>query len=173
MGEVYLAVHPGIGSRVAIKVLTYSAAENRNLVERFFAEARAVNVIRHEGIVNVLDLATLPDGRPFIIMEHLEGAPLSHFTHSGALPLGTLARFRVETLEALGAAHAAGITHRDLKPDNIFVTSLGRPKLLDFGIAKLRPELQSGSDGTRTGALLGTPQYMSPEQALGRHVDHR
>ncbi len=174
MGTVYLGVHPTIGSRVAVKVLSMAASENHSLVERFFAEARSVNVIRHEGIVNVLDLATLPDGRPYIVMEHLEGAVLTrHFETVRPFPLGALVRLGVEVLGALGAAHALGIIHRDLKPDNIFVTKLGRAKVLDFGIAKLRPEQRGPSGATRTGALLGTPQYMSPEQALGQEVDPR
>jgi len=174
MGAVYLGVHPGIGSRVAVKVLSMAAAESRDTLERFFAEARAVNVIRHESIVNVLDLSTLPDGRPYIVMEHLEGAVLArHFETTRPFPVPSLVRLALEVLGALGAAHAVGITHRDLKPDNIFVTTLGRAKVLDFGIAKLRPGQGGQSDATRTGALLGTPHYMSPEQALGREVDQR
>ena len=171
MGAVYLGAHPGIGSRVAVKVLNPGAAESPALVERFFAEARAVNVIRHESIVNVLDLAQLPDGRPYIVMECLEGAPLAaHFAAHRPFPLDVLARLGIGVAGALAAAHAAGITHRDLKPDNVFVTTLGMPKVLDFGIAKLRPE-QGGN--THTGALLGTPHYMSPEQAQGHPVDPR
>ena len=176
MGSVYLAVQPSIGSRVAIKVLSRECTDRKDLVERFFAEARAVNLIRHETIVNVLDQAMLPDGRPFIIMEYLDGAPLATLLEDSInartpLPLGGLARLAVEVLDALGAAHAKNIVHRDLKPDNIFVAPSGRPKVLDFGIAKL-------SDGgigsaTRTGSLLGTPHYMSPEQAAGKVVDHR
>lgn len=174
MGAVYLGVQPNIGSRVAIKVLSPSASATAGMVDRFFAEARAANRIRHESIVNVLDLNQLPDGRPYIVMEYLEGAPLSsHFEAHRPFPLGFLARLGLEALGALDAAHAQGITHRDLKPDNLFVTSLGRLKILDFGIAKLRPELGGQSDATRTGALLGTPQYMSPEQALGQPVDTR
>ena len=174
MGVVYLAVQPSIGSRVALKVLSVSHAESPVLVERFFAEARAVNVIRHEAIVNVLDLALLPDGRPYIVMEFLEGAPLSgHISERGALPLGTFTTLAVEALDALSAAHQHGIVHRDLKPDNVFVTSRGRVKLLDFGIAKLKPELGAGDVATRTGSLLGTPQYMSPEQARGLPADAR
>ncbi len=174
MGEVYLGVQPEIGSRVAIKLLTADAARAPSIVERFFAEARAVNVIRHEGIVSILDLARLPDGRPYIVMEYLDGAPLSKvFEEHRPVPLGALVQMLVWVLGALGAAHALGITHRDLKPDNIFVTSLGRLKLLDFGIAKLKPDQGGVSDATRTGALLGTPFYMSPEQARGMPVDHR
>jgi Protein kinase domain len=172
MGRVYKGVQPQIGSRVAIKVLSRECTDRKDLVERFFSEARAVNLIRHESIVNVLDLSILPDGRPYIVMEYLDGAPLSDLvTRLGAMPLGGVCRLTVEVLDALGAAHAKGIVHRDLKPDNIFVTPVGRAKVLDFGIAKLLPEL--GGSFTQTGSLLGTPHYMSPEQASGKGVDFR
>jgi serine/threonine protein kinase len=175
MGRVYKGVHPAIGSRVAIKVLSRECSDRRDLVDRFFAEAKAVNLIRHESIVNVLDLAMLPDGRPYIIMEYLDGAPLASLIehavqHGPPLPLGGIARLAAEVLDALGAAHAKGIVHRDLKPDNVFVAPSGRPKVLDFGIAKLS---DVSNTSTRTGSLLGTPHYMSPEQAAGRVVDHR
>jgi hypothetical protein len=174
MGQVYRAVHPQIGSRVAIKVLSHECSQNRDLVERFFSEARAVNLIRHEGIVNVLDLSSLPDGRPYIVMEYLDGEPLSELIRRrGALPIGSFCYLLLEVLDALRAAHEKGIVHRDLKPDNVFVTPAGRAKVLDFGIAKLKPELGALSDGTRTGSLLGTPHYMSPEQAMGRPADAR
>ncbi|HTL31514.1 MAG TPA: serine/threonine-protein kinase [Kofleriaceae bacterium] len=175
MGRVYKGVHPTIGSRVAIKVLSRECSDRRDLVDRFFAEAKAVNLIRHESIVNVLDLAMLPDGRPYIVMEYLDGSPLSSIVDTAArgapLPIGGVARLAAEVLDALGAAHAKGIIHRDLKPDNIFVTPAGRAKVLDFGIAKLQPEL--GGSSTHTGSLMGTPHYMSPEQAAGRSVDLR
>jgi serine/threonine protein kinase len=175
MGRVYKGVHPTIGSRVAIKVLSRECSDRRDLVDRFFAEAKAVNLIRHESIVNVLDLAMLPDGRPYIIMEYLDGAPLAAIIEHAVqvqapLPLGGIARLAAEVLDALAAAHTKGIVHRDLKPDNVFVAPSGRPKVLDFGIAKLS-DVNNAS--TRTGSLLGTPHYMSPEQAAGRVVDHR
>jgi len=174
MGRVYKAVQPAIGSRVAVKVLSRDCADNRELVERFFAEARAVNVIRHENIINVLDLATLPDGRPYITMEYLDGQPLADVMESGGqLPVGSLARLVGEVLDALRAAHSKGIIHRDLKPDNIFVSPQGHAKVLDFGIAKLMPEMRGEAAATRTGSLLGTPQYMSPEQASAQPVDAR
>jgi serine/threonine-protein kinase len=175
MGQVYKAVHPSIGSRVAIKVLGGDWTRHSSLVERFFAEARAVNLIRHEHIVNVLDLAWLSDGRPYIVMEYLDGLPLSAIIRRrGRLPLGSLVVVAKEVAEALALAHDKGIVHRDLKPDNIFVTPAGHAKLLDFGVAKLRIDDASPMHAaTATGAILGTPYYMSPEQALGRHVDHR
>ncbi|HEY4181160.1 MAG TPA: serine/threonine-protein kinase [Kofleriaceae bacterium] len=176
MGRVYKAVHPSIGSRVAVKVLSRECSDRRDLVERFFAEARAVNLIRHESIVNVLDLSMLPDGRPYIIMEYLDGAPLATIvemanTRGSRLPIGGTARVCGEVLEALQAAHDKHVIHRDLKPDNIFIAPSGRPKVLDFGIAKLSDGGVSSS--TKTGSLLGTPHYMSPEQASGRPIDHR
>ncbi|RLB59751.1 MAG: serine/threonine protein kinase, partial [Deltaproteobacteria bacterium] len=123
MGRVYEGLHPHIGSRVAIKVLTRDVAANPQVVRRFFEEARSVNVIRHENIVNVLDLATLPDGRPFILMELLDGESLAHrIATRGALPAREVVRIATQVLDALGAAHQQGVVHRDIKPDNIFVT---------------------------------------------------
>jgi len=175
MGRVYLAVQPVIGSRVAVKILSDQCARDPELLDRFFAEARAVNLIRHENIVSVIDLSTLPDGRPFIVMEFIEGQTLAELVYGGWLPLGGVVQVMTEILSALGAAHAIGIVHRDLKPDNIIVTAEGHAKVLDFGIAKLAPSLQAAlSPRTRTGALLGTPAYMAPEQITGSgQVDAR
>lgn len=174
MGRVYKAVHPSIGSRVAVKVLSYECAQNAEMVDRFLNEAKAVNLIRHENIVNIIDLNKLPDGRPYIIMEYLDGAALADVIEKqGPLPLGGLAKLVGEVLSALGAAHRNTIVHRDLKPDNIFVSPQGRATVLDFGIAKLRPELSGGVGPTRTGSLLGTPHYMAPEQAMAQRVDAR
>jgi tRNA A-37 threonylcarbamoyl transferase component Bud32 len=167
MGEVYLGVQPSIHSRVAIKVL-HDTAMSRAVVDRFFAEARAVNVIRHENIVSIIDLDVLPDGRPYIIMEYLEGSALSARLESGPqLGLEDVVRLGSDVADALEAAHARGIVHRDLKPDNVFITQAGRVKVLDFGVAKLAPDVNSMQVETRTGALVGTPHYMSPEQAMG------
>jgi len=174
MGRVYAAVQPDVGSRVAIKVISEEFARDRELAERFFAEARAVNMIRHENIVNVLDLTTLPDGRPVIVMELIDGHTLRSIVRAGPTPLGGVVHVMIDVLSALAAAHAAGVVHRDLKPDNILVTASGRAKVLDFGIAKLARALP-GQLGprTRTGAVLGTPEYMAPEQISGGHVDAR
>ncbi|HEX4423464.1 MAG TPA: serine/threonine-protein kinase, partial [Kofleriaceae bacterium] len=175
MGRVYLAIQPAIGSRVAIKILSDQCARSPELLDRFFAEARAVNLIHHESIVSVIDMAQLPDGRPFIVMEYVEGKTLAAVVRGGPVPLGGLVQVMSEVLSALTAAHAIGIVHRDLKPDNILITAEGHAKVLDFGIAKLAPELhQQLSPRTRTGALLGTPQYMAPEQISGSgNVDPR
>jgi len=175
MGKVYLAEQPTIGSRVAIKILSDECARNAELLERFFAEAKAVNLIRHENIISVLDLSVLPDGRPFIIMEFVEGQTLAHHVRKQAAPLGGVAQVMGEVLSGLAAAHAIGIVHRDLKPDNVLVTVEGHAKVLDFGIAKLAPGLRAEvSPRTKTGALLGTPAYMAPEQISGAgNVDPR
>ena len=176
MGRVYVGVQPHIGSRVAIKVLSHECVRVPDIVERFFKEARAVNLISHEGIVKVLDLAWLPDGRPYIVMEHIAGRTLAAVSQGGTAPIGGVIVVMTEVLSALEAAHAIGIVHRDLKPDNILVTEEGHAKVLDFGIAKLAPELHhpGQSPRTQTGALLGTPRYMSPEQIdTSSNVDAR
>jgi serine/threonine-protein kinase len=175
MGRVYLATHPEILSRVAIKVFSRDWNAHPNLVSRFFAEARATNVIGHENIVNVLDVGRLEDGRPFMVMEHLSGHSLADLVGATELSDADTKRLMLDVLSALAAAHERSIVHRDLKPDNIFVSPEGRATLLDFGIAKLIPESGGGtlSSATATGLILGTPQYMSPEQATGDVVDHR
>ncbi len=173
MGRVYLGVQPAIGSRVAVKILSDQCARDPALLERFFAEAKAVNLIRHESIVSVLDLSRLDDGRPYIVMEYVEGHVLGALIHGAPAPLGGLVQVFTEVLSALEAAHAIGIVHRDLKPDNIIVTGEGHAKVLDFGIAKLAPGLSHLSPRTATGALLGTPAYMAPEQIGGGTIDPR
>ena len=175
MGQVYLGVQPAIGSRVAIKILNTECTRSPELLERFFAEARSVNLINHENIVSVIDLAQLDDGRPYIVMEFIEGQTLRALVREGTAPLGGIVQAMTEVLSALGAAHARGIVHRDLKPDNVIVTAEGHAKVLDFGIAKLAPGLSNAnSPRTKTGALLGTPAYMAPEQISGAgNVDGR
>ncbi|MDB4979527.1 MAG: serine/threonine protein kinase, partial [Myxococcales bacterium] len=182
MGIVYLAEHPGLGRKAAIKVLHPKHATDPEVVSRFFQEARASNAIRHPNIVDAYDYGTLPDGAPYIIMEHLEGESLAaRLRRVGKLPLRTALDFASQVAGALSAAHDKAIVHRDLKPDNLFITRDPRApraeqvKILDFGIAKLAASLENEiSHKTRTGTLMGTPLYMSPEQCLGvREVDHR
>ena len=177
MGEVYLARHPILGREVAVKVLSMACSEDADLVSRFQAEAQAVSRIGHRNIVDVMDFGVLPDRRSYYIMELLKGESLrQHLDRRGAMPLGEAIAMLGPVMDALEAAHAAGIIHRDIKPENIFLHHRNdgtlEPKLLDFGIAKLTDPATGGSAmGTRTGALLGTPAYMSPEQALGHTKD--
>ncbi|MFY1827365.1 protein kinase domain-containing protein [Myxococcus fulvus] len=166
MGVVYRAVHPLIGKQVAIKVLRAEFVSPR-LEERLLVEARAVNAIRHAGLLDIFGFGHLADGRPYITMELLLGESLSaHLHRVGRVDVATTRWVLDKVLSALGAAHAAGVVHRDLKPGNIFLTETleGAPtvKLVDFGIAKLLGE----HDGHTTvdGTLLGTPEYMAPEQ---------
>jgi serine/threonine-protein kinase len=182
MGVVYLAEHPAMGRRAAVKVLHAGLAQNSEIATRFFNEARAANAVRHPGIVQVFDLGSLPSGAPYIIMEFLEGESLaSRIRRVGRLAIGDAIDIAGQTAEVLAAAHVKGIVHRDLKPDNLFIVPDPRVpgrelvKVLDFGIAKLNLQATgSGGVRTRTGAVMGTPLYMSPEQCRGtREVDLR
>ncbi len=175
MGEVYAAVQPLIGKKVAIKVLSDAVAANREVVRRFVDEARAVNQIGHANIVDVFSFGQHSDGRHFYVMEHLDGVSLEdEILERDVFPAEETVDIVTQTLDALQAAHDKGIIHRDLKPDNIFLTrdSRGRNiKLLDFGIAKLSGD--ENRSRTQTGATLGTPDYMSPEQCRGIEIDQR
>jgi serine/threonine protein kinase len=177
MGVVYRATHPLIGKRAAIKVLRPSLSKNPATVERFVQEARAVNQIGHPGIVDIFAFGALPDGRSYLVMDLLEGESLRARVKRGALPAGEACAVLDEVASALAVAHDKGFIHRDLKPDNVFLaTHPGRTdvKLLDFGLAKLMtPAGSPRVYRTATGAQLGTPEYMSPEQLRGTGVDHR
>ena len=174
MGRVYAGSMLTTGRTVAIKVIADEHANNAELVGRFYAEADAASRIRHPGIVEVLDLAYLEDGRPAIVMELLAGRTLRELFAERLLPIATAMDLVGQVLEAVGAAHAAGIVHRDLKPDNIVVDYQQRVKVLDFGIAKLTGEsVGEGAPRTRTGMMLGTPEYMAPEQVTGSPIDAR
>jgi serine/threonine protein kinase len=180
MGAVYLAEHPGIGRRVAIKVLKSELGHDPQLLIRFLNEARAANAIRHPNIIEVLDSGTTEKGASYLVMELLEGESLSgRIKRLSRLDEKSAIEIAMQTASGLGAAHAKGIIHRDLKPDNLFIipeasdAARERVKILDFGIAKLHA-LAGDSLKTRTGTLMGTPIYMSPEQCLGtKEVDHR
>ena len=177
MGEVYEGRQPVIGKRVAVKVLLPSLSNEKELVERFLSEARAVNEIRPRGIVDIFSFGQLPEGSHYCVMEFLDGHAFDKIIKQrGALPIGEALSYIEEVLDALESAHAAGIVHRDIKPSNIFLVSTGRGKayvkLLDFGIAKLGA-LANGSDSapqTRASMILGTPDYISPEQARGKPI---
>ena len=173
MGAVYMAEHPVIGSRVAIKFLHPQFSADKKIVDRFFNEARAVNVIGHDNILKILDLNVTDDNRHYFVMEFLYGKPLQELADPGTpVPLETVGPIVLQVCEALAAAPERGIIHRDLKPDNIYLTiHKGRRhfvKVVDFGIAKLTDPGSSPSTGkTQTGMVMGTPAYMSPEQAGG------
>ncbi len=176
MGEVFAAEHVHIEKRFAVKLLKAEIVSNPEAVKRFQQEARSSSSIKHRNIIGVEDFGRLADGRIYMCMELLDGAPLNEMI---AHPMGAdrLLNILIQSGHGLAAAHAKGIVHRDMKPENIFVTHEGNPpndvpKLLDFGIAKV-----AGNEGqnnlTRTGTIFGTPFYMAPEQALGNPVDAR
>ena len=168
MGVVYAATHPLIGKRAAIKVLKPELSHEPAAVERFVTEARAVNQIGHPNIVDIFDFGALDDGRHYYLMDLLEGESLrTRLRRTGPLHVSEAASIIDGIASALIAAHGKGIVHRDLKPDNVFMLAVpGRwpeVRLLDWGLAKLID--QSSKFRTATGSVLGTPVYMSPEQA--------
>ena len=171
MGVVYEGRQPVIGKRVAIKVLR---SREPDLVERFLSEARAVNAIGHRGIVDIFSFGQLDDGTHYFVMEYLEGRGFDALLKEhGRFPPAMCLDWAIEVLGALDAAHAAGVIHRDLKPSNLFlVESRGGAwvKLLDFGIAKLSPLAGQRTAQTRASVVIGTPDYMSPEQVTGHRV---
>ena len=173
MGQVYEAVHRDLGTHVALKVIADEHAHDPELAKRFLTEARAASVIRHERVVRVLDLFHADDDRAVIVMDLIEGQTLRTHERAGQLPIGGVVQVMLDVLDALAAAHAAGITHRDLKPDNIIVDPSGRAKVLDFGIAKDARPSPGAAAKTRTGLIIGTPEYMSPEQISGGEADPR
>jgi serine/threonine protein kinase len=178
-GDVYQGVQPLIGKLVAVKVLSRKYSADPMVVSRFIAEARAVNQIRHQNIIDIFSFGQLPDGRHYHVMELLDGEPLNTYVASrgGRLEVPELLGILRGLGRALDAAHAAGIAHRDLKPANVFLAKdrdgTWFPKLLDFGIAKLMTDDLPRQHQTATGAAVGTPDYMSPEQCQGPDVDHR
>jgi serine/threonine protein kinase len=168
MASVYLGEHT-IGRRVAIKILHPEVAADAELRGRFEQEARAVNRFHHPAAVEIVDIDVTSDGVPFLVMELLEGSSLQGLLDQGQVPgFDRLLQLMNELLDVLVAAHAVGIIHRDIKPDNLFVQQNGRLKVLDFGIARIRTEGGPSRGATRTGTTIGTVAFMAPEQAVGR-----
>jgi len=179
MGIVYLAEHPVIGRKVAMKAIHPELSRNPEVVSRFVTEAKSVNQIGNEHIVDIHDFGTTPDGEFYFIMEFLQGdALVDRLKRSAPLELERALAIAAQVADALGASHLHGIIHRDLKPENIFLINKGHAvdfvKVLDFGLAKLTLGDDKVSHKTRTGSVMGTPYYMAPEQCEGKaNIDHR
>jgi eukaryotic-like serine/threonine-protein kinase len=174
MGTVYLGEHRTLRRKAAVKVLKRQFAADANMVKRFVEEARAASAVAHPNIVDIHDVGTLADGLPFMLMEYLNGESLGRrLARVGRLSPSEARSVVIQASSALEAVHDRGVVHRDLKPDNLFlvpdslVPGGERVKVLDFGVAKLRGDLSGGGVQTRSGTLLGTPHYMSPEQCRG------
>jgi eukaryotic-like serine/threonine-protein kinase len=175
MGVVYAAEDERLRRVVALKVLRATDAEGREK-HRLLREARAASAVRHANIASVYDIGEA-DGAAYIAMEHIEGQTLRERLGAGPLAIGEAQSIARELAAALGCAHANGLVHRDLKPENVMIARDGRIKVLDFGLAKVSPERQrdktTSEQVTKEGVILGTPSYMSPEQASGAPVDAR
>lgn len=182
MGCVYLVEHREIGKKFVAKVIHSVLVPDVKAVDRFRLEAQSLAQLDHPNIVEVKGTGATSDGRPFIVLEYLKGHTLSEELRRNKLEVKTALVYVEQALFALQAAHSAGIVHRDLKPGNIFITKdhLGaaRVKVLDFGLAKVLPDAPTDApspllDPTTMGNAIGTPSYMSPEQAMGRSSDER
>ena len=183
MGVVYDAIDPSLGRHVALKVLPPDVSSDARRLARFVQEARAASALNHPNVVAIYEIGHEQVGSHdvhFIAMEKVEGSNLRTTLAGARLPIQRVTDLVAQIASAVGAAHSAGIVHRDLKPENIVLSAQGAPKVLDFGLAKLRPDDESGIFDSNTavlptdsGVILGTVGYMSPEQALGKPADHR
>src|SRR3989442_3819187 len=182
MGEVYLAEDTNLGRRVAIKFPTLTSNENDDRA-RFLREARAISELSNPHIATLYDYGETSDGRPFLVMEFVRGETLSEMMHKGELTLPRVLQIIEDVASALSEPHSLGIVHRDIKPSNIMIDERGQIKVLDFGLVKQlnedeihvsEPEARTMlAIRTRSGIVLGTPAYLSPEQAMGADVDAR
>jgi serine/threonine-protein kinase len=173
MGVVYEAHHVDLGRSVALKVLPKESCQSPDLETRFRREARAIARLRHPNLVGLHDFGVSADGRPFYAMELLEGETLERYLErERGMDWREATRICTETLAALETAHSAGLVHRDIKPGNLFITRDGKLKLLDFGVVQMEKETEGAKDAEAI-ALVGTVEYMAPEQAAGEAVDER
>jgi serine/threonine-protein kinase len=179
MGAVYQAEHALIEKKIALKILFQDLTRRPDLIARFLQEAKSASRIGHENVIDISDFGQSPDGLVFIAMEYLDGQDLGKLLKQGGAMHWERARpILMQIAKGLRAAHGNGIIHRDMKPENVYLTQRdGRPdfvKVLDFGIAKVvNPDESGGPALTQTGMIFGTPEYMSPEQAQGSTPDHR
>lgn len=183
MSDVFLVAHRELEKEFVAKVLRAELAADAQTLDRVRIEAQALGRLCHENVVSVTDVRTLRDGRPFIVMEYLRGRPLgAELAERKPLPVREALTYARALLSALSAIHAMGIVHRDVKPSNLFLCDLpgGRRvlKILDFGVARILPGAPEAAPAplsvpTATGAVVGTPRYISPEGAAGERVDHR
>jgi serine/threonine protein kinase len=183
MGEVFVVQHRDTHRVLVCKLIHERLSSDPRLVERLRVEAQALAMLQHEHVVKIVDFDATRSGRPFIVMELLEGRTLAEeLSARGRLPVLEAVSFACQILSGLGAAHEIGVVHRDIKPDNLFVCQ--RPdggrfiKVLDFGVARVMPgssavEPLPHDMRTRTGVVVGTPRFVSPEGAVGQHVDAR
>lgn len=179
MGEVFLAEDARLDRKAAIKFLPVEVADDPERRQRFLTEAKAASALNHPHVCVVYDVGETEAGLPFIAMEFVEGRALDALIKQGPLEISRVAEIGMQVADALDAAHDRRIVHRDIKPANINLNERGQVKVLDFGLAKRMPTAMAG-DGptqdlqqTQAGQVLGTPSYMSPEQALGKGLDHR
>src|SRR5438094_1735264 len=181
MGEVYLAQDAKLDRKVALKILPTDVATHHDRMHRFEQEAKAASALNHPNIITIFEIEQV-DSVNFIATEFIDGQTLRERMRSGPMKLGEVLEVAIQSASALSAAHAAGIVHRDIKPENLMLRRDGIVKVLDFGLAKLteRPTVEVDADAatkakvtTDPGAVMGTPQYMSPEQGRGLKTDAR
>src|SRR5215471_15016626 len=181
MGEVYQARDTRLGRDVAIKILPADVAADPDRLARFEREGKAVSALNHPNIVTLYEVGTSESG-PYLVLERVEGQSLRSLIEAGSLPLRKLVDLGAQIAAGLAKAHAAGVVHRDLKPDNVMVTGDGFAKILDFGLARLVWPDEGVGDAadtatfvkeTSSGVILGTLGYLSPEQAAGKPADYR
>jgi len=177
MGTVYLAKDSKLDRSIAVKTLPNSFSRESNYIKRFRTEAKAAATLNHPNVATVYSVEETDDNQIFITMEYVEGKPLSAMIPQNGLSQRTFLEWFISIADALAHAHDSGIVHRDIKPNNIMITPKGTPKILDFGLAQIDKAKFSENDTTlnltKTGQVIGTPAYMSPEQAEGKQADHR